>query len=137
MWLLLCREAVAIFGFWAELHCLLLFLSGSQSSVLVQLPHLCSPLGTAGPCSGGRQCRGALGECLGRWGGVPRGGEGPRADVWAQPRSPGTVVPRGGEGLAVPPARLWQMPAIARVFLALPLVSEGTRNISCPGSHRG
>lgn len=37
----------------------------------------------------------------------------------------------------MPPAWPWQMPGIARVFLALSLMSEGARNISCKGRHRG
>lgn len=64
-------------------------------------------------------------------------GKGPWAELLVTRQLPRCC----GDGLAVPPARpwqmLWQMPGIARVFLSLSLVSEGTRNISRKGRRRG
>lgn len=111
--------------------CLLLFLPGSQASVLAQLPHLSSPT-WAGQVP------------VFWWEAVPRGapgavGKGPKVVGKGSGRSLGSPQPLQlrQDGLGMPPARLWQMPGIARVFLAPSLVSEGTRNISCPGRHGG
>lgn len=76
--------------------------------------------------------RGALGEGLGGGEGSQGGGEG-LGQISGLPSAPELRQ----AGLAVPPARLWHMPGIAGVFLALSLMSEGTRNISCPGRHGG
>lgn len=131
MWLLLCRETVSIFGFWAVLHCLLLFLSGSHSSMLAQQPRLhCPTWAVQVPVL--RWEAVPRGLWVGAWGsgeGSQGGGEGPEAELRAQPCSSGMVL-RDGDGR-------WQMPGIAGVFLALSFVREGTRNISCPGRHRG
>lgn len=92
-------------------------------------PSPLSHLGSAGACA---QVGGSAQRALGAWGsgeGSQGGGEGPGADLRAQPCSSGMVL-RDGDGR-------WQMPGIAGVFLALSFVREGTRNISCPGRHRG
>lgn len=81
---------------------------GAGTATPSQLSHL----GRAGTRSAGRQCPGGAPGAVGK---------GPKVVGKGPGRSLGSPQPLQlrQDGLAVPAARLWQMPGIARVFLSL------------------
>lgn len=147
MWLLLCRDTVTIFGFLGFVALppfvpLWLPVLGAGAAAPAPLSHL----GSAGACAQVRQCpEGLWAVTKGQGGGAGPGqisvqisgsqcrSLAPCADLWL----PGQLRQVLQDGLALPPAQLWQVPGIACVFLALSPVREGTRNIPCPGGTEG